>query len=46
MYVKNKLPGAGTRDPTHDKVMREKNLTGKVDQVFRDSEKLPPKRSP
>ena len=72
------LPGASTRDPTHDKVMREKtwrarpirfsripkrlaheippmtrswgeSLTGKADQVFRYSEKLPqscPRRSP
>ena len=34
------MPGAGTRDPTHDKVMRRKP-EGKADQVFRDSEKLP-----
>ena len=35
------MPGAGTRDPTHDKVMRRKP-EGKADQVFRDFEKLPP----
>ena len=34
------LPGAGTRDPTHDKVRRRK--PDKADQVFTDSERLPP----
>ena len=34
------LPGANTRDPTHESHEGE-NLTGKADQVFRDFEKLP-----
>ena len=38
--VRSEAAGAGSRDLTCDKAMRE-NLTGKADKVFRASEKLP-----